>query len=70
MAKYAKQHGLEAVDEVTLDVCFTGGGGGGAGVGWTANSRLYRSRCLQLKTYFAAFSKIYNICTLLHRSKS
>ena len=33
-----------------------------------ARSRLYRRRSLQVNNHFAAFFKIYKICTLLHRS--
>ena len=34
---------------------------------WRARSRLYRNRLLHVDTNFAAFFKIYTICTLLHR---
>ena len=34
-----------------------------------ARSRLYRRRFLQPNSHFAAFFKIYKICTLLHRSE-
>ena len=36
---------------------------------WEARSRLYRNRFLQADMRLAAFFKLYNICTLLHRSK-
>ena len=35
----------------------------------TARSRLYRRRFWQSNSHFAAFFKIYKICTLLHRSE-
>ena len=34
---------------------------------WEARSRLYRSRFLQPKAYFAACFKLYKICTFLRR---
>ena len=40
---------------------------------WRARSRLYRNNFLQVNTtsgmHFAAFFNIYNVCTLVHRSK-
>ena len=36
---------------------------------WRARSRLYRKQCLQESMHFAAFFKLYKMCTLLHRSK-
>ena len=35
----------------------------------TVRSRLYQRRFLQPNNHFAAFFKIYKICTLLHRSE-
>ena len=36
---------------------------------WRARSRLHRNQIFQVNMCFAAFFKLYKICTLLHRSK-